>query len=125
MAAQGASPAKMKAAVSALRFFFKVTLGRVGFGDRLATVPSPERLPVVLSPEEVARLLGNGLTLSILREKAVIVLGPEGEQDRGDANLEKKRLGWYAPRSRLYRGRDDPCPRRSRSAHHHPRAAGG
>ena len=58
MAAQGASPAKMNAAVSALRFFFKVTLGRVGFGDRLATVPSPERLPVVLSPEEVARLLG-------------------------------------------------------------------
>ena len=44
MAAQGASPAKMNAAVSALRFFFKVTLGRVGFGDRLATVPSPERL---------------------------------------------------------------------------------
>src|SRR4051794_31040107 len=58
MAAQGASPAKMNAAVSALRFFFKVTLGRVGFGDRLATVPSPERLPVVLSLEEVARLLG-------------------------------------------------------------------
>jgi integrase/recombinase XerD len=57
MAAQGASPAKMNAAVSALRFFFKVTLGRVGFGDRLATVPSPERLPVVLSPDEVARLL--------------------------------------------------------------------
>ena len=48
----------MNLAGTALRFFFKVTLGRVGFGDRLATVPSPERLPVVLSPEEVARLLG-------------------------------------------------------------------
>lgn len=54
MAAQGASPATMNAAVSALRFFFHVTLGRVGFGDRVATVPSPERLPVVLSPKEVA-----------------------------------------------------------------------
>src|SRR3954470_2524145 len=59
MAAQGASPAKMNAAVSALRFFFKVTLGRVGFGDRLATVPSPARPPGVLSPEEVARLLAH------------------------------------------------------------------
>ena len=59
MAAQGASPAKMNAAVSALRFFFNVTLGRVGFGNRLATVPSPERLPVVLSPEEVALLLAH------------------------------------------------------------------
>jgi site-specific recombinase XerD len=58
MAAQGASPATMNAAVSALRFFFSVTLGWVGFGDRLATVRAPERLPVVLSPEEVARLLG-------------------------------------------------------------------
>jgi len=57
LASAGASPAKMNAAVSALRFFFKTTLGRDGFGDRLATIRSPERLPVVLSPEEVAVLL--------------------------------------------------------------------
>jgi integrase/recombinase XerD len=57
LASQGASPAKMNAAVSALRFFFKVTLGRSGFGERLATVRKEERLPVVLSPEEVALLL--------------------------------------------------------------------
>ncbi len=47
----------MNAAVSALRFFFRVTLGRTGFGACLAATPSPERLPVVLSTEEVARLL--------------------------------------------------------------------
>jgi site-specific recombinase XerD len=57
MASFGASPARMNMAVSALRFFFKTTLGRGDFGDRLATVRTPERLPVVLSPEEVARLL--------------------------------------------------------------------
>jgi integrase len=57
LAAFGASPAKMGAAVSALRFFFKVTLARPTFGDRLATTPRPERQPVVLSPEEVAPLL--------------------------------------------------------------------
>ena len=57
LAAEGASPAKMNAAVSALRFFFKVTLARPGFGERLATVRKEDRLPEVLSPEEVALLL--------------------------------------------------------------------
>ncbi len=58
MAAGGARPATMNAAVSALRFFFQVTLGRAGFGACLAATRSPERLPVVLSTDEVARLLG-------------------------------------------------------------------
>lgn len=57
LASFGASPAKMNAAVSALRFFFKVTLARPMFGDQLATVRKPQRLPVVLSPEDVALLL--------------------------------------------------------------------
>ena len=57
LAAEGASPGKMNLAVSALRFFCKVTLGRPAFGERLATVRQGERLPVVLSPEEVALLL--------------------------------------------------------------------
>jgi len=57
LASEGASPAKMNAAVSALRFFFKVTLGRPEFGERLTTVRGQDRLPVVLSPEEVALLL--------------------------------------------------------------------
>jgi len=47
----------MNAAVSALRFFFKVTLCQPQFGDRLTPVRSPERLPEVLSPEEVTLLL--------------------------------------------------------------------
>ncbi|HMC74847.1 MAG TPA: tyrosine-type recombinase/integrase [Terriglobales bacterium] len=59
MAALGASPAKMNLASTALRFFFHVTLGRPGFGDRLARIAAPERLPVVLSPEEVALLLAH------------------------------------------------------------------
>jgi hypothetical protein len=49
LAAEGASPGKMNAAVSALRFFCKVTLGRPAFGERLATVRTGERLPVVLN----------------------------------------------------------------------------
>ena len=40
-ASVGASPAQMNMAVSALRFFFKTTLGRGDFGDHLATVRTP------------------------------------------------------------------------------------
>src|SRR3954468_23514376 len=63
LASCGASYARMNLDSTALRFFFHVTLARPGLGDRLSTVPSPERLPVVLSPDEVARLLGCALGL--------------------------------------------------------------
>ena len=43
--------------VSTLRFFFKVTLGRPDLVERTAFVREPRKLPVVLSPEEVVRLL--------------------------------------------------------------------
>src|SRR5665213_3368456 len=43
--------------VSTLRFFFKVTLGRPDLVERTAFVREPRKLPVVLSPDEVARLL--------------------------------------------------------------------
>jgi integrase/recombinase XerD len=63
LASLGASYARMNLACTALRFFFHVTLGRAGFGDRMARIPSPERLPVVLSPEEVALLLAHASSL--------------------------------------------------------------
>ncbi len=63
LASLGASYARMNLASTALRFFFHVTLGRSGFGDRMARIPAPERLPVVLSPEEVALLLAHAQSL--------------------------------------------------------------
>src|ERR1700731_3643761 len=42
---------------AALRFFFKVTLERDDLVRRLTLVSEPRRVPIVLSPEEVARLL--------------------------------------------------------------------
>ena len=57
MRSNGASATSMNAAVSALRFFFTVTLGRDDAQVGMTTVREPRRLPVVLSPEEVARLL--------------------------------------------------------------------
>ena len=43
--------------LSALRFFFIVTLDRADAARHLTFVHEPRKLPVVLSPEEVARLL--------------------------------------------------------------------
>ena len=57
MRSSGASATAMNTAVSALRFFFGVTLGRGDAQVGMTTVREPHRLPVVLSPEEVARLL--------------------------------------------------------------------
>ena len=57
MRASGASAANMNMAVSALSFFFGVTLGRGDAEVGMTTVRQAQRLPVVLSPEEVARLL--------------------------------------------------------------------
>jgi integrase len=57
MRSQGASATSMNATVSALRFFFGVTLGREDAEAGMTTLREPRKLPVVLSPEEVARLL--------------------------------------------------------------------
>ena len=51
------SPWVINATVVALRFFFKVTLERDDLVRRLTLVSEPRRVPIVLSPEEVARLL--------------------------------------------------------------------
>jgi hypothetical protein len=43
--------------VATLRFFFKVTLGRSDIVNHTQFVREPRKLPVVLSPDDVARLL--------------------------------------------------------------------
>ncbi len=57
MRSEGASATTMNTAVSALRFFFSVTLGRGDAQVGMTTVREPHRVPVILSPEEVACLL--------------------------------------------------------------------
>ena len=53
----GASPPTINHAVTALRFLFQVTLHRPEVMQQIPFVPEPRKLPVVLSPDEVARLL--------------------------------------------------------------------
>jgi integrase/recombinase XerD len=54
---QGSKPPKMNTQVSALRFFLKITLGRLDLAHQLARVDYPRKLPRVLSLADVARLL--------------------------------------------------------------------
>ncbi len=53
----GASPTKMNAIVSGLRFFFRVTLRRPEIERWTQFVREPRKLPVILSPKEVAQLI--------------------------------------------------------------------
>ena len=57
MAQQQISPGSINAAIAALRFFFTVTLERPDLVRPLTIVNKPRKAPVVLSQEEVARLL--------------------------------------------------------------------
>jgi len=57
LAESGVGVPTINQTVSTLRFFFKVTLGRPAIVEHTHAVHEPRKLPVVLSPEEVARLL--------------------------------------------------------------------
>jgi len=57
MAQRQVSPWTVNCAITALRFFFTVTLEKPDLVRPLRLVTEPRRTPVVLSPEEVARLI--------------------------------------------------------------------
>ena len=53
----GISPVSLNAAITGLKFFFDITLDHAEFMARMQPVHLPHRLPVVLSRDEVARLI--------------------------------------------------------------------
>jgi len=57
LAANGARTPILNHTVAALRFLFRVTLKRYDIIEHTAFIHEPRKLPIVLSPEEVARLL--------------------------------------------------------------------
>jgi site-specific recombinase XerD len=57
LATSGVGVPTLNQTVATLRFFFRVTLGRADIINHTQFVHEPRKLPVVLSPEEVARLL--------------------------------------------------------------------
>jgi hypothetical protein len=61
----------MNSIVSALRFFFTYTIDRPDLARKAIRVPHPRNLPVVLSRDEVARLLN--ATTSLKHQAALSV----------------------------------------------------
>jgi integrase/recombinase XerD len=57
MVNQGVSPITLNATITGLKFLFDVTLGRGEVMAGMSPVRVPQKLPVVLSREEVARLI--------------------------------------------------------------------
>jgi integrase len=57
LAASGVGVPTLNQTVATLRFFFRVTLGRADIINHTQFVHEPRKLPLVLSPEEVARFL--------------------------------------------------------------------
>jgi site-specific recombinase XerD len=57
LTSSGAGTPKINVTVSALRFLFNVTLDRPDLAKHLSFMHEPRKVPVVLSPEEVARFL--------------------------------------------------------------------
>ena len=57
LTSSGAGVAKVNQSGVALRFFFNVTLDRPDLARRLPFINAPRKIPVVLSPEEVTRVL--------------------------------------------------------------------
>ncbi|MGH8735332.1 MAG: tyrosine-type recombinase/integrase, partial [Burkholderiales bacterium] len=57
LAASGAGVPTLNQSTATLRFFFRVTLRRHEIVEHTTFIHEPRKLPVVLSPEEVARLL--------------------------------------------------------------------
>lgn len=53
----GASPITINATITGLKFFFDITLGRSELMARMQAVRVPQKLPVVLSRDEAARLI--------------------------------------------------------------------
>jgi len=65
----GMAPPAMNSHVAALRFFFSTTLDRPDLARRLVRISYQRKLPVVLSPDEVARLLS---ATTCLKHRAIL-----------------------------------------------------
>jgi site-specific recombinase XerD len=109
LASIGTTVPTVNANASALRFFFKVTLKRSDLADEVVSAREPRRLPIVLSPEEVGRLLASEVVslklTDIDRERMVIrVEQGKGKKDRyvmlSPNLLEVLRDWWRAARKK-------------------------
>jgi integrase/recombinase XerD len=71
LASIGTTVPTVNVSATALRFFFKITLKRRDLAEEVVSTREPRRLPVVLSPEEVGRLLASATNI---KHKALLSL---------------------------------------------------
>ena len=111
----GMQPPSVNSAVSALRFFFTVTLDRPDLARRLTIVPYPRRIPAVLSVEEVTLLLR---ATTAPKYKAVFATaGACPSEGRG---RRAARLGGCRAQGRRYRFQAHAAARRARQGRQGP-----
>ena len=60
---EGVSPGTLNITITGLRFFFEITLGNPALMVKMKSVQEPRTLPVILSREEVARLIAGAENL--------------------------------------------------------------
>ena len=89
LASFGTTVPTLNAGASALRFFFRVTLKRRDLAEAVVSVREPRRLPVVLSPEEVSRLLAS--TTNIKHKAALSLAYATGLRSSGGRIAEAHR----------------------------------
>ena len=90
MAQQPASPSMINAAIAALRFFFTATVEKPDVVRPLRTVTKPRKAPVVLSQEEVARLLQAAPSLKYKAALSVAYGAGLRVRDRGHQTICSK-----------------------------------
>jgi hypothetical protein len=109
LSSSGAGTPKINATVSALRFFFKVTLDRPDLTKHLSFMHEPRKVPVVLSAEEVSRFLE--AAPSIKYKAALPKIGPA-------LQFGSRSPPSHAPRQHDTQSRDAaPSPGSPRSTH--------
>jgi integrase/recombinase XerD len=134
----GTSPMSLNAAISGLKFFFDVTLDLGELMAKMQPVPLPRRLPVVLSRDEVARLLAaahnlkHQTALSVayaagLRVSEVVGLKvTDIDSQRMTLHIEQRRSNITAPPPALpHRVCPVPLPSRPTSGCRIPAGAAG
>ncbi|WP_247836792.1 site-specific integrase [Bradyrhizobium sp. 200] len=114
LAATGVGVPTLNQTVSTLRFFFRVTLRRHEIVEHTHFIHEARKLPVVLTPEEVARLLDAAPGLKYKAALSVGALYPRRHQDDQHAGLRPatvERAQISSPR--LKSSESSSCPTRS------------
>jgi integrase len=97
---------------TALRFFFEITLKRSDLADQVVSAREPRRLPVVLSPDEVGRLLTSATNI---KHKTVLSLAyATGLRASEVASLKLTDIDSERMLIRVEQGKSLPSQRRGR-----------